>query len=197
MLELVQERFEDAIKNLQQLRNSSYMEQLAGLGEEIAEAVCHGHTLYIAGNGGSASDAQHFAAELVGRFVTERRGLPAVALTTDTSVLTSVANDYEYDMIFARQIEALAKEGDLFIGISTSGNSKNVVEAVKTAKKYNVRTIAFVGKDGGVLKDMCDRTLLVPCDVTARVQEAQELSYHTICEIVDRIVEAKEGSNEK
>ena len=116
--------FESAIENLTRLLNSEYIEMLAGISNSIAETLVNGNKILIAGNGGSAADAQHFAVELVGRFMTERKGLPAMALTTDTSIITSIANDYDYNRIFSRQIEALANEGDIFVGISTSGNSK-------------------------------------------------------------------------
>ena len=151
--------------------------------------MVNGNKILIAGNGGSAADAQHFAAELVGRFMTERKGLPAMALTTDTSIITSIANDYDYNRIFSRQIEALANEGDIFVGISTSGNSANIIEAVNEAKEKGVKTIGFLGKDGGKLKELCDMVLLVPNNATARVQEAQELSYHLICQVVDMVIE--------
>ena len=165
--------------------NSSYIDELDEAAKCLVQALENGNKILIAGNGGSAADAQHFAAELVGRFLKERQGLPAIALTTDTSILTSVGNDYAFSKVFSRQIEALAKEGDIFIGISTSGNSGNIIEAVEQAKKMNVKTIGFLGKDGGKLKDLCDQSLIVPCTTTARVQEAQELTYHIICEIID------------
>lgn len=187
--QIIKTGFQNAISNLTELLNSDYIENLSHFSIEIAETIKNGHKIMIAGNGGSAADAQHFAAELVGRFVTERRGLPAVALTTDTSIITSIANDYSYDKIFSRQIEAIAEEGDIFIGISTSGNSGNVIEAVKEAKKCGVKTIGFLGKDGGRLIGMCDMVLLVPCSNTARVQEAQEVSYHLICQVVDSVLE--------
>ena len=185
MKNLIKERFQQQIDNLTSLMNSEYVDELDKIANYVVDALSHGNKILIAGNGGSASDAQHFAAELVGRFLKERQGLPAIALTTDSSILTCVGNDYSFDKIFSRQIEALAKEGDIFIGISTSGNSGNVIEAVEQAKKMNVRTIGFLGKDGGKLKEVCDDALIVPCMTTARVQEAQELSYHIICEIVD------------
>ena len=185
MKELIKTRFEQAIQNLNDLLNSSYVEELNEIAGCVADALNRGNKVLVAGNGGSAADAQHFAAELVGRFLKERRGLPAIALTTDSSILTCVGNDYSFEQIFSRQIEALANEGDVFIGISTSGNSENVIRAVQAAKEKNVLTIGFLGKDGGKLKNVCDKSLIVPNQVTARVQEAQELSYHIICEIVD------------
>lgn len=185
MKNLIEKRFRQQIENLTNLLNSNYIDELNEAAQCVADAINNGKKILIAGNGGSAADAQHFAAELVGRFLKERRGLPAIALTTDSSILTCVGNDYAFNQIFSRQIEALANEGDVFIGISTSGNSDNVIEAVKLAKERNVTTIGFLGKDGGKLKDICEKALVVPCDTTARVQEAHELSYHIICEIVD------------
>lgn len=185
MKELIEMRFKQHIDTFISVLNSNYIEELNQVADCVVDAINSGHKIMIAGNGGSAADAQHFAAELVGRFLKERRGLPAIALTTDTSILTCVGNDYAYDKVFSRQVEALANEGDVFIGISTSGNSGNVIEAVNAAKQKNVTAIGFLGKDGGKLKDMCDMTLIVPCDTTARVQEVHELSYHIICEIVD------------
>jgi D-sedoheptulose 7-phosphate isomerase len=137
------------------------------------------------GNGGSAGDAQHIASELVGRFSKERRGLPAIALTTDTSILTSVGNDYGYEHIFSRQVEALANTDDLVIGISTSGNSNNVLQALKAAKSLGCQTVALLGKDGGQIKDIVELPLIIPSANTARIQEAHILIGHIICEIID------------
>lgn len=184
-MSIARQRFIEHRELIESLLESSYMEELESVAMEIVETLKDGNKLLICGNGGSAADAQHFAAELVGRFVTERRGLSAVALTTDTSIITSIANDYEYDRVFARQVEALGNKGDIFIGISTSGNSGNVMEAVKASKEKGIRTIGMLGKNGGSLAGQCDRVLLVSCNTTARVQEVQELSYHIICEIID------------
>ncbi len=185
MKELIKERFRQSIDNLTSLSESSYIDDLNDVADTVVNAINAGNKIMIAGNGGSAADAQHFAAELVGRFLKERRGLPAIAFTTDSSILTCVGNDYDFDKVFSRQVEALGNQGDVFIGISTSGNSENVVNAVLAAKEKNIITIGFLGKDGGKLKCMCDKKLIVPCNTTARVQEAHELSYHIICEIVD------------
>ena len=144
------------------------------------------HSLFIGGNGGSASDAQHFAAEMVGRYKLERRPLPATALHVDTSALTAISNDYGYDVAFSRVFEAYAKSGDVFIGISTSGNSKNIIEAVNYAKTKNVRTVGLLGKDGGKLKDLCDLSIIVPSDNTPRIQEAHIMIIHSACEIAEK-----------
>jgi D-sedoheptulose 7-phosphate isomerase len=144
-----------------------------------------GGKVLIFGNGGSAADSQHFAAELVGRFKKERAPLPAIALTVNTSALTAIANDYGYDVVFARQIEALGKKGDIAVGLSTSGNSKNVIEAFRKARKLGIVTIGLLGKDGGYLKDECDIAIVVRSDDTPRIQEAHITIIHILCEIID------------
>ncbi len=139
----------------------------------------------IAWNGWSAADAQHRAAEFMGRYKLERQPLPAVALTTDTSNLTAVANDYSFDVIFSRQVEWLGKPGDIFIGISTSGNSANVIKAIEVCKAKWIKSIALLGKWGGKIKDMADISLIVPSDNTPRIQECHQTIYHTLCEEVE------------
>lgn len=149
-------------------------------------ALKTGHSLYLIGNGGSAADAQHIAGELVGRFKKERRALPVLALTTDTSVLTSISNDYEYDICFERQIEAFVKDGDVVFGLSTSGNSANIINAIKTAKELGANTIGFTGIDGGRLKDCVDVCLKVPSKDSARIQECHITVGHILCFIIER-----------
>jgi D-sedoheptulose 7-phosphate isomerase len=151
----------------------------------IIASLKKGGKALIFGNGGSAADSQHLAAELVGRFQKERKGLAAVALTTDTSVLTALANDYTFDLVYKRQIEALAQPNDVVIAISTSGKSKNVNAAVRAAKKLRIKTIALIGKDGGDLKKIADTSLVVPSQVTARIQEAHSLIIHILCELTE------------
>ncbi|NLE65065.1 MAG: D-sedoheptulose 7-phosphate isomerase [Elusimicrobia bacterium] len=151
----------------------------------IIDALKNGGKVLLCGNGGSAADAQHIAAEFVGRFQKERRALPAVALTTDTSILTCLANDYSFETIFSRQVEALGKKGDVLIGISTSGKSPNVVRAFEAAKTQGMSTIAFTGGSGGVMGEMADITVTVPCKVTARVQEMHITLFHALCEVVE------------
>ncbi|HTK38864.1 MAG TPA: D-glycero-beta-D-manno-heptose 1-phosphate adenylyltransferase [Pyrinomonadaceae bacterium] len=153
--------------------------------ELIIETLNNGNKLLLCGNGGSAADAQHIAAEFVGRYETERRAFPAIALTTDTSALTALANDYDFEKIFARQVEALAAEGDCLIAISTSGNSPNVIAAVMAARKAECRVIGLTGARGKKLASLCDRCILVPSDRTARIQEAHITIAHIWCEIVD------------
>ena len=154
--------------------------------EKIRESLQKGNKLLICGNGGSAADAQHFAAEIVGRFKLERKGFPAIALTTDTSVLTSIGNDYGFDKIFERQVEALGKSGDILFGISTSGNSTNVINAVNKAKEMGIYTIGLLGKGGGELKKLVDLPLTVDSDNTARIQECHLTIYHVICEEIEK-----------
>lgn len=138
------------------------------------------------GNGGSAADSQHLAAEFVGRFVEERKGLPSIALTTDTSILTAVGNDYGFENVFKRQIEALCNSNDLVIGISTSGNSKNVIEAVELSSSIGASSVGLTGEHGGILKEKADLCLKVPSGITARIQEAHILIGHIICEQVEK-----------
>lgn len=141
--------------------------------------------IILFGNGGSAADSQHIAAEFIGRFQKERRALPAIALTTDTSALTALGNDYTFDIVFSRQLEALGRKGDVAIGFSTSGNSKNVVQAIKTAKSMGIFTITLTGNDGGALAPLSDIAIIVPSKVTARIQESHITISHTICELVE------------
>nr|WP_067059015.1 D-sedoheptulose 7-phosphate isomerase [Mucilaginibacter sp. L294] len=144
-----------------------------------------GKKVLIAGNGGSAADAQHIAAELSGRFVKDRKALPGIALTVDTSALTAIANDYGYHHVFSRQVEALAQPGDLFIGISTSGNSQGILNAFETATKIGCKTLGLSGRDGGKMNGLCDLNIVVPSDVTARIQEMHILIGHIMCKAVD------------
>jgi D-sedoheptulose 7-phosphate isomerase len=158
---------------------------------EIAARVCidclkNEKKILIFGNGGSAADAQHIASELVGRYKLERKGLPAIALTTDTSTLTSISNDFGYLNVFNRQIEALANEGDTVIGISTGGTSKNVINALETANKLGCKTIGFSGKDGGEFNSLCDINLVVPSHNTPRIQEMHIVIGHTICHLIEQ-----------
>ena len=151
----------------------------------IVEAIKQGHKILIFGNGGSAADAQHFAAELTGRYKRERRGLPAIALTTDTSAITAIGNDYGYDKVFSRQVEALASKGDVLVGISTSGHSQNVILALERGQSLGCTTIGLTGKDGGKIKDISDISINVATTNTPRVQEGHITIIHTICEWVE------------
>lgn len=158
------------------------------IAEIIIDCLKKNGKVILFGNGGSASDSQHIAAELVGRFKKDRTALPAIALTTNTSILTSLANDYGYEIVFAKQIEALGQKNDVVIGISTSGKAKNVACAIKQAKKMGIKTIALTGGDGGELTKLSDACLIVPSSVTARIQEAHITIGHIICELVEESV---------
>jgi D-sedoheptulose 7-phosphate isomerase len=161
------------------------MDRIVAQAEDMAERLKRGCRILVCGNGGSAADAQHFAAELSGRYVKERRALAGIALTTDTSALTAIGNDYGFDRVFSRQVEALGRPGDLLVGISTSGNSPNVIHAVESAKELGLKTLGLLGRDGGKLKDLCDEALVVPSPITARIQEIHLMTYHFWCEAID------------
>jgi D-sedoheptulose 7-phosphate isomerase len=152
----------------------------------ITNALRNGNKIMICGNGGSASDAQHFAAELVGRFEAERKALPGIALTTDTSILTALGNDYGYEAVFSRQVEGLSVPGDALVGISTSGNSKNILLAVRSAKAIGLSTIGLLGRDGGALASEVDVPVIVPHSVTARIQEAHIFIVHFWADSIER-----------
>ncbi len=155
------------------------------VGQIAAEKIKEGGKIILCGNGGSAADSQHIAAELTGRFINDRRPLAALSLTTDTSALTCIANDYSFDEIFSRQLVALGRRDDVFVGISTSGNSKNIIHAIQQAKALGITTVGLIGKDGGQMKSLCDYSILVPSDVTARIQEAHILIGHTLCGLIE------------
>ena len=164
----------------------SAAETLSAIAEAILGAFRRGGTLYLCGNGGSAADAQHIAGEMVGRFRMERRALPAVALSTDTSVLTCIANDYDYENIFARQVEAHVRAGDVLWALSTSGSSPNVIKAVEAAKRRGAYIIAFTGRKDSRLQAMVDICLCADAQVAARSQEIHQLAYHIICDLVEQ-----------
>ncbi len=151
----------------------------------VNNTISNGGKVLIAGNGGSAADAQHIAAELSGRFLKERKALPGIALTTDTSALTSIANDYGYAYVFSRQVEALGRPGDLFIGISTSGNSEGILNAFKSAQQVGCATLGLSGRDGGKMNELCDLNIVIPSNVTARIQEMHITIGHILCKSVD------------
>ena len=153
---------------------------------EIIKCFSTGNKIIIFGNGGSAADAQHIVAEFIGRFQKERKSLPAIALTTDSSILTSLSNDYSYDVVFSRQCESLVSKGDVVIGISTSGKSKNVEEGIKTAKNLGAITIGLLGGEGGIISKIVDIPIIVESTNTARIQEVHRVIYHIICGIVER-----------
>jgi len=160
-------------------------DNIASASTMILESLKNGKKFLLAGNGGSAADAQHIAAELTGRYKKERPGIKAIALSTDTSALTAIGNDYGYEYVFSRQLEALGDSGDVFLGISTSGNSQNVIEALKKAKQIGIKTIGLSGKDGGAMASLCDINIVVPSNNTPRIQEMHILIGHTICMLIE------------
>ena len=168
------------------LEDPRFMQQVTDMGHLLIDCYAEGHKLMVAGNGGSAADAQHIAAEFVSRFNFDRPGLPALALTTDTSILTAVGNDYGYDQLFRRQIEANGVGGDVFLGISTSGNSPNILQALEAARLKGIMTFGLTGKTGGKMRELCDYCLCVPSEATPRIQEAHILVGHTLCAMVER-----------
>lgn len=167
------------------LDDSGFMQQVTDMGHRLIDCYEAGNKLLVAGNGGSAADAQHIAAEFVSRFNFDRPGLPALALTTDTSILTAVGNDYGYDQLFRRQIEANGVGGDVFLGISTSGNSPNILQALEAARLKGIMTFGLSGHSGGKMRDLCDYCLCVPSEDTPRIQEAHILIGHTLCAMVE------------
>jgi len=185
MLENIKSKFEENIKLHQDSMNM--LAPLIAKGVElIINTYKKDNKVLLCGNGGSAADAQHIAAELVGRFKRERKGLPAIALTTDASIMTAVANDYWYDLLFSRQVEALGKQGDALILITTSGNSVNLIRAAEKANLIGMETIGFLGKDGGKLKDIINLSIIVPGEEAARIQEVHILIAHIICDLVEQ-----------
>ena len=166
-------------------RLADIAETIVAAGTHLAAALQKGNKILICGNGGSAADSQHFAAEIVGRFARERDAWPAIALTTDTSVLTALANDYSFSDVFARQIEAIGREGDILVGLSTSGNSENVIRAAGAARRMRIRTIALLGEKGGKLAALADTVIRVPVVRTARVQEAHAFVLHFWAETIE------------
>ncbi|OGJ20188.1 phosphoheptose isomerase [Candidatus Pacearchaeota archaeon RBG_13_36_9] len=161
-------------------------ENIKKVSEEIIKCFNNGNKILIFGNGGSAADAQHIAGELIGRFKLERRALPAIALTTDTSVITAWSNDYDFSEVFERQVEALAKKGDVLIGISTSGNSQNVLKALKKGKEIGTINVSLTGGNGGKIKLASDININSPSQNTPRIQECHVLAYHIFCELAEK-----------
>jgi D-sedoheptulose 7-phosphate isomerase len=166
--------------------NDSLINKIEQVSKLCVELYKGKNKTILAGNGGSAADAQHIAAELVGRYGFDRPSIPSLALTTDTSCLTAIGNDYGYDKVFSRQLEGMGQEGDLFIGISTSGNSKNIINAFEVAKQNGITTVALVGRDGGEMAKIADIALVVPSDSTPRIQESHILIGHIICDIIEK-----------
>ena len=184
MIATIERIFLESIKVKQEtLKNNSL--QIVASAEAIIGAFKNKHKVFFCGNGGSAADSQHIAAEFVGRFQKERSAWPAIALTTDTSALTALGNDYSFDIVFSRQLQALGEQGDVLVAISTSGNSKNVLEAVKQAKMMGIKTIGVTGGSGGGLASLCDIAIIAASSKTARIQESHLCIFHSICELVE------------
>lgn len=186
MISKIEARLNESIELHQKIVNDkTYTETIAKIARLVTDAVKSGSKVLLCGNGGSAADAQHIAAEFVNRFYINRAPYAAVALTTDTSIITSIANDFSYEEIFSKQVQAIGKKGDVLIAISTSGTAKNVNLAVKEAKEMGITSISFTGKDGGTLKDLCDINFIVPTNDTPRIQEIHITAAHIICEIME------------
>lgn len=186
MKNLIVNSITESIKT-KQLLLDKYTVKIEKSGILLADTFKRGNKVLLCGNGGSAADSQHIAAELVIRYRSsvERKALPAIALSVDSSALTAGGNDYGFDKVFSRQVEALGNEGDVLIGISTSGNSQNVIEAVQEAKSKKMKTLCLLGGEGGKLQDICDYSVTVPSDITARIQESHILIGHIWCEIIE------------
>jgi D-sedoheptulose 7-phosphate isomerase len=186
MKEYIQNELQKSLDTVAALAKDAALQQsLQAVGSKAVEVIRAGKKIMLAGNGGSAADAQHIAAEIIGRLKYDRPALAAIALTTDTSVLTAVGNDYGYEKIFSRQVEGLGCSGDMFIGLSTSGNSKNVLQALESAKQKKIITVGFTGKTGGAMRGMCDYLLAAPSDDTAKIQECHIIIGHILCGILE------------
>lgn len=173
--------FRHVSSNMARVADSAYIDAVGRAADLLHDAFASGRKLLVFGNGGSSSDAQHLTAELVGRFARERAPLPAIALTTNQAILTAWSNDYDFDDVFARQVQALGAAGDVALGISTSGTSANVVNALRRARELGLRTVGLTGESGGSMHEHCDVLLAVPLTETARIQEVHLVTYHAIC----------------
>ena len=194
----MEEIIEKALRESLEIKENFIRESISDiifLAEKIVFAFTNDRKLLLCGNGGSAADAQHIAAEFVNRFILERPPLPAIAITTDTSIITSIGNDYSFDDIFAKQVKAIGEEGDILLAISTSGNSGNVIAAVKAARSMGIYTVGLTGGDGGRLASLVDMAMVVKSNATARIQEAHILAGHIICQLVDYVL-FQQGINE-
>ena len=186
MMEWMLAEIQEKEEVLQKIRTTGYLDLVNEAGMRLAQIIKQGNKVLLAGNGGSAADAQHFAGEIVGRFLMERNAIPALSLCVDPSVMTCIGNDYGYEEVFARQVQGLGKEGDAFIGISTSGNSENIIRAITEARKKNMFVVGCLGKDGGKIKDLCDVALVVPSNSTPRIQEIHTFTVHLLCEMIEK-----------
>lgn len=184
-LEIITQNLKDNLATIEKVEKEM-KNSIAQAGQEIITCLKNKGKILICGNGGSAADSQHMAAELAGRYLMNREPLPAIALSTDTSILTAIGNDFGFDQVFVKQVKALGNKGDILIGISTSGNSANVIEAMKIAKNKGMKNITLLGRDGGKMKALADINLIVPSSHTPRIQEAHGLIIHIICELVEK-----------
>ena len=192
MMQYIGKQLEDAYNLKKSISESmEIQQQIEMISNKIINAYNNGNKTLIAGNGGSAADAQHIAGEFVSRFYFDRPGLASIALTTDSSILTAIGNDYGYEKLFSRQIQANGKNGDVFIGISTSGNSKNVIEGINTAKELGIITVGLTGQKGGQMIEICDYCICMPSNETPRVQEGHILVGHIICAVVEEAIFGK------
>lgn len=190
--EYIESQIADSIAIKQKILNDKgRVEQIKEVALRIVESYQKGNKTLLAGNGGSAADAQHIAGEFVSRFYFDRPGIPSIALTTDTSILTAIGNDYGYELLFARQVQAQGKSGDVFIGISTSGNSKNILEALKVCKDKGIFSVGLTGESGGAMQGLCDICIKVPSTCTPRIQESHILIGHILCAIVEEQIFGK------
>lgn len=195
MSRFVQSEFDKTLANFRAMADDSALRKQIGDAVDLCvSALQSGRKILFAGNGGSAADAQHWAGELVSRFYYDRPGLPAIALTTDTSILTAIGNDYGYDYTFARQIEALGQEGDVFIAISTSGRSKNIMRAIEASDARGVHVIGFTGNAGGDMLERCRICFRIPSDETPRIQEGHEFVGHLLCALIESQMFPKDAS---
>jgi len=176
---------ESAEVKLKLASDRNFLIELERIGNYMIACLRGGKKILIAGNGGSAADAQHFAAELVGQFLHKRKGLPVIALTANSSITTAIGNDFGYEHVFSRQVDGLGNPGDILVGISTSGNSLNLIHAMDTAKKNELVTIGLLGKDGGKIRDLCDFKLIIPSHNTQHIQEAHITVIHELCSLID------------
>ena len=186
-LDDIRRQFEDSAR-IQQVLGQQFSEKVLETARLMIDSLKHGGKLLICGNGGSAADSQHFAAEMIGRFLKDREPLPAIALSTDTSILTAVGNDYSFADVFKKQVEALGQAGDVLIGMSTSGHSENVIRAVEAAKKNEMPTILLLGKDGGKLAAMADHAIVVPSNLSQRIQEGHITIIHIWCDLIESAI---------
>lgn len=186
MKNLIIEKLGNSVATLQKVMTDDVLlSEVAEAAVVTGKALLAGRKLMVAGNGGSAADSQHLAAEFVSRLTVDRPAMHAIALTTDTSILTAIGNDYSYDNVFERQIEAFGQAGDVFLGISTSGNSKNVLKALHLSRKLGITTIGFSGRDGGKMPPLCDYNVIVPSEITANIQESHLALEHIFCHLVE------------